>query len=67
MAGASIAYHLAAHASVLLLEREPHVGYHSTGRSAALYAPLYGSDVIRTLTRASGPFLQAPPPGFADR
>jgi D-arginine dehydrogenase len=66
MAGASIAYHLAAHANVLLLEREPHVGYHSTGRSAALYAPLYGSDVIRTLTRASGPFLQAPPPGFAD-
>ncbi len=64
MAGASIAYHLTAHASVLMLEREPHVGYHSTGRSAALYHPQYGSTVIRALTIASGPFYHAPPADF---
>jgi D-arginine dehydrogenase len=65
MAGASVAYHLAPRASVLVIEREPHVGYHSTGRSAALYMPVYGSRVVRLLTRASGSFLQALPGGFA--
>ena len=65
MAGASVAYHLAPHASVLMLEREPHVGYHSTGRSAAMYAPQYGSPLIRQLTAATGPFLRAPPADFA--
>jgi D-arginine dehydrogenase len=64
IAGASVAYHLAPHARVLLLEREPQAGYHSTGRSAALFAPQYGSPVIRRLTAASGPFFQSPPPGF---
>jgi D-arginine dehydrogenase len=64
MAGASIAYYLAPHARALLLEREPHVGYHSTGRSAALYSPQYGSLAIRRLTVAAGPFLRNPPPGF---
>ena len=38
IAGASVAYHLAAHGKVLLLEMEEQPGYHSTGRSAALYA-----------------------------
>lgn len=65
MAGASVAYHLAPRASVLLIEREPHVGYHSTGRSAAIYMPIYGSRVVRLLTRASANFLRAPPEGFA--
>jgi D-arginine dehydrogenase len=65
MAGASVAYHLAPHARVLLLEREPHVGYHSTGRSAALYSPQYGSLAIRRLTVATGPFLRDPPGRFA--
>ena len=64
IAGASVAYHLAPHARVLLLEREAQVGYHSTGRSAALYAPQYGSPVIRRLTAASGAFFQSPPAGL---
>ena len=38
IAGASIAYHLASHGKVLLLEMEEQADYHSTGRSAALYA-----------------------------
>jgi len=65
MAGASVAYYLAPHARVALLEREPHVAYHSTGRSAALYAPNYCSELIRRITLAAGPFLTAPPAGFA--
>ena len=64
MAGASVAYHVAPTASVLMLEREPHVGYHSTGRSAALYHPQYGSAVIRSLTAASSEFYQSPPAEF---
>jgi len=65
IAGASVAYHAAPHARVLLLEREAQVGYHSTGRSAAVYSPQYGSLLNRRLTTAAGPFLKLPPPGFA--
>jgi D-arginine dehydrogenase len=65
IAGASVAYALAPYASVVVLEREAQVGYHSTGRSAAVYSPQYGSLAIRRLTAASGPFLKAPPEGFA--
>ena len=66
MAGASIAAELAARGSVALLEAEPHAGYHSTGRSAALFSELYGNAVIRALTRASRAFLFNPPAGFAE-
>ncbi len=64
MAGASVAYHLAPHARVTLLEREPHAGYHSTGRSAALYSPNYCSNLVQRLTLVGQPFLTTPPPGF---
>ena len=37
IAGASVAHWLAPHARVILLERESQPGYHSTGRSAALF------------------------------
>jgi D-arginine dehydrogenase len=63
--GASIAYHLAPRLSVLLLEAESAAGYHSTGRSAALYTEAYGPPCIRALTRASGAFFRVPPSGFA--
>lgn len=61
IAGASLAASLAGHFKVTVLEAEPQAGYHSTGRSAALYAPIYGNAVIRALTRASRPFFDAPP------
>jgi D-arginine dehydrogenase len=64
MAGASVAYRIAREARVVMLEREPYVAYHSTGRSAALYHPQYGSRAIRALTTASGPFYEAPPRDF---
>ena len=66
IAGASVAYFLAPHARVVLVERETHPGMHSTGRSAALWFGSYGSDQVRALTRASRPFLDTPPPGFTD-
>ena len=66
IAGASIAYHLCDHGKVLLLEMEEYLGYHSTSRSAALYAQSYGNRVIRALNVASGDFLRNPPQGFTE-
>lgn len=66
IAGASIAYFLAPHARVVVLERESHPGYHSTGRSAALFSETYGTAQVRALSRASRAFLERPPAGFAD-
>ena len=52
IAGASIAYHLAQthQRRVTVLEREPHCGVHSTGRSAALFMETYGTPLVRALT-----------------
>ena len=66
IAGASAAYELAKSGSVVLLEREPQVGYHSTGRSAASFTENYGALIIRRLAMASRPFLEAPPAGFSE-
>ena len=66
IAGASVAAELAAHARVVLLEQESQPGYHTTGRSAAVYSPIYGPPSIRALTRASLGFFENPPEGFAD-
>lgn len=65
IAGASVAAELAPHASVLMLEMEPRPGYHTTGRSAAVFAETYGPAPIRALTRASKAFYENPPDGFA--
>ncbi len=64
IAGASVGWELAARHRVLLLERESQPGYHTTGRSAALYSATYGTPNIRALTRASRAFYDAPPPEF---
>ncbi|MCF8197951.1 MAG: FAD-binding oxidoreductase [Sulfuritalea sp.] len=66
IAGASAAYWLAPYGRVVVLERESQPGYHSTGRSAALYAQSYGTPLVRAVTRASRPFYESPPPGFAE-
>ena len=66
IAGTSVACELAAGASGVLLEMESTPGYHTTGRSAAVFAPCYGPQPIRDLTRASEAFFRAPPKGFAD-
>ena len=65
MAGASCGYFLADDARVVLLEREEQPGYHTTGRSAALFYESYGNAVIRRITKATRGFLESPPDGFA--
>jgi D-arginine dehydrogenase len=70
--GAALACHLSAPAlgragpRVLLLEAEPAAGYHTTGRSAALYSSGYGPPQVRALTRASRGFFLQPPAGFSE-
>ena len=66
IAGASVASELASHGTVVVLERESFPGYHSTGRSAAVFTEIYGNAVIRALTSASASFFKTPPPGFTD-
>ena len=61
IAGVSIAYELAAHRSVALVERESTLAYHTTGRSAASFLESYGNATVRALTRASRDFFVAPP------
>jgi D-arginine dehydrogenase len=55
IAGVSIAYELAAHRRVTLLESESSLAAHSTGRSAAMYVPGHGGPLVRALIKASGP------------
>jgi D-arginine dehydrogenase len=66
ISGAAAAYELAAHGKVVVLEAESVPGYHSTGRSAALYTKNFGNATVRAFNRASLPFLSQPPTGFAD-
>jgi len=66
IAGVSLASELARRHRVTMVEAESAIGYHATGRSAAMYLAGYGNDVVRALTRASRPFLDGPPAGFAD-
>lgn len=64
--GASIAYWLAQGARVIVLEGEAQPGYHSSGRSAALFMESYGPPQVRALTRASLEFFRNPPAGFCE-
>ncbi|WP_217358533.1 NAD(P)/FAD-dependent oxidoreductase [Ruegeria atlantica] len=66
IAGTSVAYFLAGQRSVVLLEQETSLGYHSTGRSAAEFTRRFHSEITGRLTRASAGFLTAPPDGFAE-
>lgn len=74
MAGISLAYRLAPHCSVLILEQESQPGYHTSGRSAAMYMETYGTEQVRALTRASRDFFYkavessfSPTPLLSDR
>ncbi|KLE32183.1 NAD(P)/FAD-dependent oxidoreductase [Aurantiacibacter gangjinensis] len=64
IAGASIAARLADKARVLLVEMETSPGYHTTGRSAALFTELYGNATIRELTGRGRTFFELPPSPF---
>lgn len=66
IAGASVGYELAAHGSVVLVEREKQFGYHTTGRSAALLTEAWESPLIRSITAAGRDFFEEPPFRFTD-
>ena len=66
IAGATVAAHLAEDRRVALIEAEEAAGYHSTGRSAAIWILNYGPPDVRTLTGLSRPFFESPPDGFVD-
>ena len=53
IAGVSVAAALAPHAEVTLLEAEDALGYHASGRSAAMFLENYGNDAVCALNRAS--------------
>lgn len=66
MAGSTAAAWLAADRRVALLETEDTPGYHTTGRSAAMWLQNYGPPDVRTLSRLSRAFFESPPDGFTD-
>lgn len=59
IAGVSAAARLSHLGSVLLLEAEPHLAHHASGRSAALYEPNYGLRPVVELSLASGDHFRA--------
>ncbi|MEX2280160.1 MAG: FAD-binding oxidoreductase [Acidimicrobiia bacterium] len=62
IAGISAAAEMAmSGAAVTLLEAEPQLAYHTTGRSAALYLENYGHPTVRALSRASRRYFENPP------
>jgi D-arginine dehydrogenase len=69
IAGVSTAWQLAVQrreADVVLLEREPHLGMHSTARNAAILRTLASDPITTRLAAETARFLYAPPPGFTD-
>jgi D-arginine dehydrogenase len=66
IAGVSAAHFIAQRRTVIVLEREQQLAHHTTGRSAALYFENYGHRSIRSLSKASRRFFEAPPKGLTD-
>ena len=66
ISGAAAAHELAASGTVALIEAEAMPGYHSTGRSAALFTPNYGSATVRLINKTSQAFFLEPPADFCD-
>jgi D-arginine dehydrogenase len=66
IAGVGVAAQLGADYRVVVLEQEAQPGYHTTGRSAAVFAESYGGATVRLLSRGSRGFFMQPPAGFAN-
>lgn len=58
IAGISAAARLSQHAKVTVLEAESALGYHASGRSAALFEENYGCASVKALNRASAAYHQ---------
>lgn len=65
IAGLSLAYFLAPHRSIVVLERESAHGYHSTGRSAAEFTLRDNAPAVNALARISHAFMSDPPAKFS--
>lgn len=59
IAGLSAAARLSENAKVTVIEAEASLGYHASGRSAALIEPNYGASSVQALNRASVDFLES--------
>ena len=69
IAGASAAYHLLKadnSLDIILVEAEDQLGYHTTGRSAALLLENDGTQSTRSIVKASVDFLLNPPEGLTE-
>ena len=66
IAGASVAALLVGERRVVLIEAEAHPGYHTTGRSVAIFTEAVSGAQITPLTRASRSFFLSPPQGFTE-
>lgn len=61
IAGVSAAAELARNgAAVVVLEAEPQIGYHATGRSAAIFIRNYGNATLRGLNAVAEPIFEEP-------
>jgi D-arginine dehydrogenase len=61
ISGVSIAHEVAGTRSVGLLDMEPALAYHTSGRSLATFLESYGGPVIRALTTGSRAAFENPP------
>ena len=66
IAGLSAAWALADNHDVVVVEAELDLGTHATGRSAATLSQTSGLRPVCALARASRPFFEDPPEGFAE-
>jgi D-arginine dehydrogenase len=66
IAGATAAAHLSADRRVALVEAEEVAGYHTTGRSTALWILNYGPPDVRLMSAMSRAHFENPPPGFTE-
>lgn len=64
VAGLSVAAELSDKADVTLLEAEDSLGYHASGRSAAMLEVNYGAPSVRALSRASVDYLETHDGGY---
>ncbi|MDE0289959.1 MAG: FAD-binding oxidoreductase [bacterium] len=67
IAGVSVGHYLAqAGRTVTLVEQEPQLASHTTGRSAAVLYESYGTRANQRLTKASLDFFRSPPEALVD-
>jgi D-arginine dehydrogenase len=66
IAGTSCANWLSRDHSVIVVEMESQPGYHTTGRSIAVYTEAYGPRTVRALAKSGRDFFLTPPDGFTE-